>query len=99
MIDLSEVRHAVPDGDPRIGNNGFVGISDYMQAMRASYRAAVHEGVKGLLAEVATMDDEMARKVANTDVEAMAEALFQRDMLPKLEAHFEQAGRSSLAAL
>jgi hypothetical protein len=48
---------------------------------------------------MATIDAEMARKVANTDADSIAEALFRRDMPPMLEAHFERghkifAGRS-----
>jgi len=55
--------------------------------------------VAGPLAEMATIDAEMARKVANTDADSIAEALFRRDMPPMLEAHFERghkifAGRS-----
>jgi glutamate racemase len=99
MIDPSEVRHVLPDGDTRIGSDGFVGMTDYMIAMSAAYLQACREGVVGVLAEAATIDAEMARKVANTDADALAEALFKRHMLPMLEAHFERghethAGRS-----
>ena len=91
MIDPTELRHVLPDGDARIGSDGYVGMSDYVTAALASCLQACSEGVAGLLAEVATIDAEMARKVANTDADSIAEALFRRDKLPMLEAHFEPA--------
>jgi hypothetical protein len=89
--ELQAIRTVLPDGHPDINGTTVLGHREYCTAVTAAYLRTVRQGVEVMLADLVNdSDPELRAKAAATDAERLAQGLFERDVLPMLEAHFER---------
>lgn len=89
--ELQAIRTVLPDGDPRINGTTIVGDREYRAGITEGYFRTIRNGVDVMLADfMQDSDPELRAKAAATDPDRLARGLFQRDIWPMLEAHFER---------